>query len=147
MERKSDRWMTPGVLCVLVLAGTVVVLAVLAAVTYLTARGFDPQPIVQLTGTLVGAAAALGTFVQNTLTRRTTAKVERETGRLATGVVQVVDQLEAERGRHAYPPGGVPDVDDVDDDQLEFPIDPETRPHPLYGHGPARGAAPGREGR
>src|SRR5215207_3316620 len=63
VTRTSDRWMTPGVVVVLVLAGTVVCLGVLAAVTYLTARGFDPQPIVQLAGTLVAAVSSLGTFV------------------------------------------------------------------------------------
>jgi hypothetical protein len=99
--RASDRWVTPWVVVVLIAAGTVVVLAVLAAVTYLTARGFDPQPIVQLVGTLVAAAASAGTFLLNLAGRRTVAKVERNTGRLGTGVEAVLEELDASRGRHA----------------------------------------------
>jgi hypothetical protein len=94
--------MTPGVVMVLILAGTVVCLGVLGAVTYLTARGFDPQPVVQLTGTLVAAVTSLGTFVVQLVTRRTTTKVERNTGQLANAVVDTLDELDRERGRHSY---------------------------------------------
>jgi hypothetical protein len=86
---------------VLIAAGTVVVLAVLAAVTYLTARGFDPQPIVQLVGTLVAAAASAGTFLLNLAGRKTQTATQRQVGRLATGVTGVVQELDASRGRHA----------------------------------------------
>jgi protein-S-isoprenylcysteine O-methyltransferase Ste14 len=102
MSRRSDRWMTPGVAAVLVLCGTVVVLAVLAAVTYLTARGFDPQPVVQLAGTLVAAVASLGTFLAQLVNRRTTAKVERNTGLLASGVADTLDELDRRVGRHSW---------------------------------------------
>lgn len=105
--RRSDRWLTPAVLVALVLAAAVVVLGVLASVTYVTVRGFDPQPVVQLAGTLVAAASALGTFVVQLISRRTVTKVERQTGRLASGVVGVLDELDATRGRHSPPePGG-----------------------------------------
>lgn len=103
MSRRSDRWMTPGVAAVLVLCGTVVVLAVLAAVTYLTARGFDPQPVVQLAGSLVAAVAAVGNVVLQLINRRTQAKVERNTGVLAANVADTLDELDRERGRHASP--------------------------------------------
>lgn len=99
--RTSDRWLTPAVVAVLILAGTVVVLGVLGAVTYVTVRGFDPQPVVQLAGTLVAAASALGTFVVQLVSRRGVAKVERQTGLLATGVGGVLDELDRTRGRHA----------------------------------------------
>jgi hypothetical protein len=94
---------TPWVVAVLIVAGTVVVLAVLAAVTYLTARGFDPEPIVQLTGTLVAAAAASGNFALSLVKRKTETNVQRQVGRLATGVEVVVEELDASRGRHAPP--------------------------------------------
>ncbi len=87
----------------LVLGGVVVVLGVLGAVTYVTVRGFDPQPVVQLAGTLVAAASALGTFVVQLVSRRTVTKVERQAGRLATGVHDVLEELDATRGRHTYP--------------------------------------------
>lgn len=103
-RRTSDRWVTPWVVVVLIVAGTLVVLAVLAAVTYLTARGFDPEPIVQLTGTLVAAAAASGNFVLSLVKRKAEAKVERSVGVLGNGVVRALEELEAVRGRHAYPP-------------------------------------------
>lgn len=99
-RRASDRWVTPWVVAVLILSGTVVVLAVLAAVTYLTARGFDPEPIVQLTGTLVAAAAATGNFVLSLVKRRTEANTQLQVGRLASGVEGVVTELDRSRGRH-----------------------------------------------
>lgn len=101
--RSADQWVTPAVVVCLILAGLVVILAVLGCVTYLTTRGFDPQPIVQLVGTLLAAAAASGNFMLSLIKRKHETKVERQVGRLATGVIRTVDQLEAERGRHAGP--------------------------------------------
>lgn len=113
--RADDRWLTPGVVVVLILAGTVVCVCVLAAVTYLTARGYDPQPVVTLAGTLVAAVAAAGNFVLSLLTRRTTTRVERNTGEmarntgdLASGVYDVADRLDAA----VAPRGGLPPVPD-----------------------------------
>lgn len=102
-ERRSDRWMTPGVVIVLILVGGLVCLGVLGAITYLTARGFDPQPVVQLAGTLVAAAGSVGTFVVQLVFRRGQTKVEKQTGRLASATIDVLDELDRERGRHAYP--------------------------------------------
>jgi hypothetical protein len=93
--------MTPAVVVALVLAGTLVVLATLAAVTFLAYRGVDAQPVVQLVGTLVAAVTSLGTFVAQLVTRRGQARVEREAGRLATATVDALDELDRERGRHA----------------------------------------------
>jgi hypothetical protein len=100
-RRASDRWVTPWVVCVLILAGTLVVLAVLGCVTYLTARGFDPEPVVQLVGTLVAAATGTGTFLLSLVKRKTDTKVERNVGVLGNAVVSALEELEAERGRHA----------------------------------------------
>lgn len=127
-ERESDRWVTPRVIVAGMFLATVLVLAVIGSVTWLAAQGRDPDPMLRLVAQAVAAVGSVGTFLLQLTSRRTTAKVERQTGRLASGVVQVVDQLEAERGRHSA---------DV------VAIDPDTRPHPFYG----RDAAPGREGR
>lgn len=135
--------------------GAIVVLGLVLAVTYLTARGYDPQPVVQLAGTAVAALAAVGTFVQNLATRRTTTKVERNTGTLAAGVVQVVDQLEHERGRHAAPAADPPPpaLEEPEED-LVVPIPGRvsaTQPHPFYSRlrppDLEHGAAPAAEGR
>lgn len=107
-RRASDRWVTPAVVVVLIMAGTLVVLSVLGAVTYLTARGFDPEPVVQLTGTLVAAATSCGTFVLALVKRKTETNTQRQVGRLATGVEVVVEELDASRGRHAPDRGTAP---------------------------------------
>lgn len=104
--RASDRWVTPWVVVVLILAGTVIVLFLLAAVTYLTARGFDPQPVVSLTGTLVAAAAASGNFLLSLVKRKTETHTQAQVGRLASGVGDVLDELDAARGRHSGPEVG-----------------------------------------
>ena len=110
--RASDRWLTPAVVCVLILTGGGLVALVVVAVALLTVRGYDPAPIVQLAGTMVAAASAFGTFVVQLVTRKTTAKVEREAGRLANGVHGVLDELDATRGRHTYPSGWDDALDD-----------------------------------
>jgi len=93
---------TSGVIVALILAGTVVVLVVLGCVTYLTARGYDPQPVVQLTGTLIAAAGATGSFIQGLVYKRVTAKVERNTGMLTNAMYEVADALPRPVPRHAY---------------------------------------------
>jgi hypothetical protein len=125
--RRSDRWLTPAVLVALVLAATVVVLAVLAAVTYLVARGFDPAPVVQLAGTMVAAVSALGTFVVQLVSRRTVTKVERQTGRLASGVGDVLDELDATRGRHAPPDAGRPALAAPEGDHGQVTAEPRSQ--------------------
>lgn len=105
-RRASDRWLTPAVVVALVLTGGVVCLGVLAAVTFLTARGFDPAPVVQLTGTLLAAATGMGTFVAQLASRRATTKTERHAGTLGVAALRALEELEAERGRHAYPERG-----------------------------------------
>lgn len=100
--------------CVLVLVAGGLVALVVVLVALLTVRGFDPAPIVQLAGTLAGSAFAFGTFVVQLVTRKTTAKVEREAGRLASGVHGVLDELDATRGRHTYPAGWEDEEEELD---------------------------------
>lgn len=104
--RNSDRWVTPGVVMVGLTVGGVVCLAVVAAVAYLAARGVDPDPVLRLVASLVAAAGSLGTLLLQLVTRSTTAKTERQAGRLASGVGRVVEELDAARGRHAGPATG-----------------------------------------
>lgn len=118
-DRESDRFITPRVVVVLVLAATVLCVVVLGCVTYLTARGFDPQPVVQLVGTLVAAAASLGGFVVSLVQRRTSTNVQRRLGRLEPAVLDTLDELDARAGRYAEEPAGPLEEDD------------RTRPHPL----------------
>ena len=81
--RNSDRYVTPGVIIAAILtAGTVAAVAA-GGVAYLAARGIDPDPMLKLVTTLVGALAAVGTFVLQLVGRPTVAKVERNTGTLA----------------------------------------------------------------
>lgn len=103
-RRQSDRWVTPGVVVTGLLVLGVLVLAVLAAVTWLATQHVDPDPVLRLVVQAVAAAGGLGTFVLQLASRRTTAKVERNTGVLGNGVVGVLEQLEEVRGRHAGPP-------------------------------------------
>lgn len=135
-HRSSDRWITPGVVAILILAGTIVVLAILAAVTYLTARGYDPEPIVQLVGTLVAAAAASGNFLLSLVKRRSETKVERYTGR---DLPAKVDELAAKVDAALWV--------DINGTQQLPPVPPpavrDTRRHPFA---PADGGGPGGDG-
>lgn len=84
--RRSDRWVTPGVVCTAIVCGSLVVLGVAAMVAYLAARGVDAQPVVQLAGIAVGACGSAGTLVLQLVGRKTVAKIERRTGLLAFDV-------------------------------------------------------------
>ncbi len=123
MARSSDRWVTPAVVCTALVVGGLLVLAVVASVTWLTAQGRDPDPMLRLTAQVVTAVGSLGTLVLQAAGRATTAKVERNVGRLEGVVVETLDQLDA---RAILPP--VPDP---------------TRPHPF----PRHSAAPASGGR
>jgi hypothetical protein len=104
--RDTDRWITPRVVVALILAAVVVVLAALASVTYLAARGIDPAPTLKLAGGIgTGVLTAINTLL--TLSqRRTTTKVERNTGK----VVPVLEDLTAaiDKRTRAAPPPPVP---------------------------------------
>lgn len=101
--RNSDRWVTPGVVCVGILTVGGVVLGVAVLVAYLAARGVDPAPVLDLTAKIATAAGSLGTLALQLVGRRTTAKVERNTGVLAAAVYDVADAMPKPVPRHAYP--------------------------------------------
>lgn len=96
--RKSDRWLTPGVIIAALLVAGVLVAIVIGSVAYLTARGIDPDPMLKLAATLVGAAGGVATFVLQLAQRAQNSKTERNTGLLAGhagALVNAVDELRA----------------------------------------------------
>jgi hypothetical protein len=88
--RKSDRWITPGVVIAAIIGVTFVLTVLAASVAYLTARGIDPDPMVKLVATVAAAAGSLGTFVMQLVNRSTTTKVERNTGMLPAAITNAV---------------------------------------------------------
>lgn len=133
MARRSDRWVTPGVIVWGMLLGTLLLLAVIGSITFLTWRGLDPDPMIRLTANVAAAVGTVGTFVLQLVTRRTTTNVETKVGQLVPAVVDTLDELDAARamGRHADP------APEPASDATAF-LDPGTRPHPF----PGRGTAP-----
>ena len=93
-RRASDRWITPGVVMVAIVMGTVVVLAIVGVVGYLTARGYDPAPIVTLTANLAAAVGALGSVLLQLIGRKTQTRIERQTGLLPAKVDEVATKVE-----------------------------------------------------
>lgn len=96
-RRSSDRWVTPGVVCTFVVVAGGLVALLIVVVGYLQARGVDPDPMIRLVGEIVTAVGALGTLLLQLVGRRTTTKVERNTGVLATEVAAVADALYQEQ--------------------------------------------------
>lgn len=88
--RKSDRWITPGVVIAFVIVAGIVACVLAASVAYLTARGIDPDPMIKLVTTTLAALGSLATFVMQLVNRSTTAKVERNTGMLPAAVSTAV---------------------------------------------------------
>lgn len=82
-RRDSDRWITPRVVALALFLATVLVLAVIAAITYLAARGISPDPMLSLVSKVAAAIGTLGTLALQLSGRATVAKVERNTGQLA----------------------------------------------------------------
>jgi hypothetical protein len=89
--RNSDRLATPAVVITLLVIGGLLVGGTVAAVTYLTARGVDPEPVFKLAGLAVTACASLGGFV---LHRVTIAKTEQQAGLANAAVRQQTDHLQ-----------------------------------------------------
>lgn len=124
--RDSDRLVTPAVVICLVVAGTLCVLATIGAVTWMTARGLDPDPMLKLVGVAVTACGSLGSFILAITSRATLAKTERNTGHLATAVWDVADALP----RPVTPPVPPPAARHAADDTL---IRAQPRKPPLPG--------------
>jgi len=105
--RKSDRYVTPGVIMVALFVAGVVLVVVAGAVAYLTARGIDPDPMLKLVATVGGGIFSLGTFVLQLVNRPTAAKTERNTGVLAahtSALVSTVGDLAATALAQPAPP-------------------------------------------
>jgi hypothetical protein len=128
-RRASDRWITPGVVMVALLVAGGLVALLIAVVGYLTVRGYDPAPLLDLTAKIVTAVGSFGTLLLTLASRRTTTKVERNTGvqaselaELKTEVGAIADKVYEEpaapapfitgqpRGAHAAATGKLPPV-------------------------------------
>ena len=83
--RNSDRLVTPAVVITMLVIAGLLVAGTIGSVTYLTARGLDPEPMFKLVGIAVTGLASLGTFVLQVANRATLAKTERNTAALAPG--------------------------------------------------------------
>lgn len=108
--RSSDRWVTPGVVVAGLLCGSVVLLGIAGCVTYLAQRGIDPDPVLRLLAEVGAAVSGVGSLLLQLVNRRTTTKVERNTGVLAAAVYDVADALPRPAPRHAYPETAVADM-------------------------------------
>jgi hypothetical protein len=111
--RNSDRWITPGVIIAAILTIGVLVAIVAGGVTYLTAMGKDPDPMLRLVAQVATAAGSLGTLLLQLFGRVTLAKTERNTGILAGAV----DQL-ATTPAPPPAPAPVPYVVNLDDEPV-----------------------------
>lgn len=114
LRRNSDRLATPGVVITLLVVGGLLVAATIAAVTYLTARGLDPEPMFKLVGIAVTGLSSTGAFLLQIAATHRAAKAERNTGearvavqeqsghleQLAAAVYEVADALPRPRRRH-----------------------------------------------
>jgi hypothetical protein len=92
--RNSDRLATPAVVITLVVIGGLLVALTIAAVTYLTARGLDPEPMFKLVGIAVTGLSSLGAFLLQLVNRATIAKTEQAAGLANRAVQQQTGHLE-----------------------------------------------------
>jgi hypothetical protein len=100
MARKSDRLVTPAVVVAALVVGCLCVLATVGAVTYLSAIGRDPSPMLDLVAKVATAVGTLGTLALQMATKGQTSRVERNTAPLAPGGVPVqLDQVQLATGR------------------------------------------------
>lgn len=106
--RQSDRWVTPGVVITGLLVACVIALALIATTAWLSSKGIDSGPVLDLITQIVTAVSALGALVLNLANRASTAKTERNTGVLAThtdalasAVYEVADAMPKPAPRHA----------------------------------------------
>jgi hypothetical protein len=106
--RNSDRWLTPWTIVAIVAILGTVVLGISAGLVYLSSIGRDPSPVLDMitqVGTAAGALVAAGATL---LSGARMAKVERNTGTLASAVYDVADAMPRPpappmvAARHAY---------------------------------------------
>jgi hypothetical protein len=91
--RKSDRYVTPGVIIAALIVAGFVLVVVAGSVAYLTSRGIDPDPMLKLVATVFTGLLSLGTFVLQLVHRPTAAKTERNTGVLTAHTGALVDAV------------------------------------------------------
>jgi hypothetical protein len=91
--RKSDRYVTPGVIIAALIVAGIVLIVVAGSVAYLTSRGIDPDPMLKLVATVFTGLLSLGTFVLQLVHRPTAAKTERNTGVLTAHTGALVDAV------------------------------------------------------
>lgn len=133
-HRSSDRWVTPGVIVAALLVGALVVLAAMASVTYLAARGINPDPMLRVVSDIATAVGAIGTLLLQLVGRRTVTKIERNTGLLPAKVEDVASKVEDALW-----------VDQHGTQQLP-PVPPPVRDTQRHPFAPAHGGGPGGDG-
>lgn len=126
--RDSDRYVNPRVVSLLIVCATLLLLATIAALTWLTNRGVDPDPVLKLTAQVGGGLAGLLSLLLQLVNRATIAKTERNTAvglgdvrqelaehrteleantddtrQLAAAMQQVAEALPRPIARHGYP--------------------------------------------
>lgn len=101
MIRKSDRWVTPGVIIAALVTSGLVIAAVVAAVAYLAARGVDPDPMIRLVSEIATATSALGALILQLVGRITVTKVERNTGALYGAVTDALQNAQPAPANYA----------------------------------------------
>jgi anti-sigma-K factor RskA len=77
------------------LVAAVVLLAVIAAMTFLTWQGRDPDPVLRLAMEALGTVALVANLLLTLAQRAGVAKVERKAGRLEVEVSRTLDELDA----------------------------------------------------
>lgn len=107
-QRQSDRWVTPSTVIVGILTAGAVLALTIAAITWLTVQGVDPDPMLKLVATIGGGLAGVLSLLLQFANRATTVKTERNTGVLmnhtgdiANAVYEVADAIPRPVARHA----------------------------------------------
>jgi hypothetical protein len=141
-RRTSDRWVTPAVVVTGLLVAGVVLLGVVAAMTFLTWQGRDPDPVLRLAMEALGTVALVANLLLTLAQRAGVAKVEKRTGGLEqrTGglenvVHHALDELDA-RTAAQVPPPAPPDVTELHGPILP-PVPDSTLRHPFRGQNAA----------
>lgn len=126
-RRRSDRWLTPAVVIVGIIAGALVVVIVAVLVAYMVARGIDPGPVVQLAGTAGTGLAALAGVVLQLVSRRSQTNTERAAGVLAAELSRANNAGDAGAPRAGADPVPTEQQPLYVDDRGLPPVPPPTR--------------------
>jgi hypothetical protein len=108
--RKSDRWVTPGVIIAAILVAGLLLAVIAGGVTFLASKGIDPDPMLDLVAKVGTLITSTGALVLQLTGRATAAKTERNTGVLAGVVADVAAAPAPPPPRQA--PAYVIDLDD-----------------------------------